>query len=74
MPFTANDLLDSLVAPPCRRTLPVRLIAVREAAAGRDRDGERSVTIHILADEEYRLRDIRIDANDEPIAELRRCG
>lgn len=42
------------------------------AAAGGDRDGERSATIYIMASEEYPLWDIRVDAADHPIAELRR--
>ncbi|MCC5976610.1 MAG: DUF1028 domain-containing protein [Salinarimonas sp.] len=54
--------------------LPKRLIEALEAgaAAGGDRDGERSATIYIVADEEYPLWDIRVDEHREPIAELRR--
>jgi len=74
MPFKAIDLPGSLAAPPWCTALPVRLIAVRLAAAGRDRDGERSVTIHILAEGECRLGDIGIAAHQEPIVGLRLCG
>ncbi len=54
--------------------LPNRLIEALEAGAtaGGDRDGERSATIYIVADEEYPLWDIRVDEHREPIAELRR--
>lgn len=54
--------------------LPRRLIEALEAgaAAGGDRDGERSATIYIVADEEYPLWDIRVDEHRAPIAELRR--
>ncbi len=51
-----------------------RLMEALEAGdrAGGDWKGERSATIYIVDKEEYPLWDIRVDANPDPFAELRR--
>ncbi|SMF61144.1 DUF1028 domain-containing protein [Allosphingosinicella indica] len=51
-----------------------RLMEALEAAdrAGGDKHGEHSATIYIVDKEEYPLWDIRVDAHDQPFAELRR--
>jgi uncharacterized Ntn-hydrolase superfamily protein len=50
-----------------------RLLRALEAghATGADREGERSATLYVMADEEYPLWDIRVDHADDPVAELR---
>ncbi|CAN5524835.1 DUF1028 domain-containing protein [soil metagenome] len=56
------------------KTLDERLMEALEAGdrAGGDTKGERSATIYISDKEEYPLWDIRVDANPDPFAELRR--
>jgi uncharacterized Ntn-hydrolase superfamily protein len=56
------------------KTLDERLMEALEAGdrAGGDIKGERSATIYIVGQEEYPLWDIRVDANPDPFAELRR--
>lgn len=51
-----------------------RLLRALEAGhhTGADREGERSATLYVMADEEYPLWDIRIDEAEDPVAELRR--
>ena len=56
------------------RPFDERLIEALEGAdsVGGDSEGERSATIYIVAEEEYPLWDIRVDAHPRPIEELRR--
>lgn len=56
------------------KPLDERLMEALEAGdrAGGDTKGERSATIYIVGAEEYPLWDIRVDANPDPFAELRR--
>ena len=56
------------------KPLDERLMEALEAGdrVGGDRKGERSATIYIVGREEYPLWDIRVDANPDPFAELRR--
>jgi uncharacterized Ntn-hydrolase superfamily protein len=56
------------------KTLDERLMEALEAGdrAGGDTKGERSATIYIADKEDYPLWDIRVDANPNPFAELRR--
>lgn len=51
-----------------------RLLHAVEAghATGADREGERSATLYVMADQDYPLWDIRVDQDDDPVAELRR--
>lgn len=57
-----------------QRPLVERLLHALEAgeAAGGDRRGSRSATLHVVDSEEYPLWDIRVDEDPRPLAELRR--
>ncbi len=54
--------------------LPERLIRALEAGqdAGGDRRGRQSAGIHVMANEDYPLIDLRVDDHPEPVPELRR--
>lgn len=56
------------------KPLDERFMEALEAgdAAGGDCEGEKSATIYIVDTEEYPLWDIRVDAHNQPFAELRR--
>lgn len=55
-------------------SLAERLVLALEAgvSAGGDTKGEKSTNVMVFSEEEYPLCDIRIDENDDPMAELRR--
>ncbi len=54
--------------------LPLRLLLALESGqeAGGDRRGRQSAGIHVVADEEYPLCDLRVDDHDDPVQQLRR--
>jgi len=51
-----------------------RLMLALEAGqeAGGDRRGRQSAGIHVIAEEEYAICDVRVDDHEQPVAELRR--
>jgi uncharacterized Ntn-hydrolase superfamily protein len=57
-----------------RLELAERLVAALEAGAeaGGDRKEEESATLYVMDAESYPLWDIRVDLNEDPVAELRR--
>ena len=54
--------------------LPERLIRALEAGqdAGGDRRGRQSAGVHVVANEDYPLIDLRVDDHPDPVPELRR--
>lgn len=72
-PSVLEEMADAFEAS-AGKPLDERLMEALEAGdrVGGDRKGERSATIYIVGREEYPLWDIRVDANPDPFAELRR--
>lgn len=75
--LTGPDVLEAIAETfeaSAGKPLDERLMEALEAGdrAGGDLKGERSATIYIVGREEYPLWDIRVDANPDPFAELRR--
>ena len=54
--------------------LHARLMTCLEAgqAAGGDKRGKQSASLKVFASEEYPLLDLRVDAHDDPVRDLRR--
>lgn len=75
--LTGPDVIEQVAScfeKSAGKPLDERLMEALEAgdSVGGDRQGERSATIYIVDKEEYPLWDIRVDANPDPFAELRR--